>query len=408
MNFLGGEANFFGKAFERIIKNADAITAVSPEPMSPVYNPHSPVYNPHSPVYNPRSPVYNPRSPFYNPRSPVYAYPTKLSSGIREWIGGTMKNIRSTLHELSRISPKTNPEFFSDVFFGEFYSLLRISKKDRKRIARDTGYEAMESIEQMLLENNIVDIIQMFPGSGLQEFDRLQKEGRKLLSKPIADVFFWETLSSVAKYVACLTRLPEEDVYHFATSMVLNFFGDRGNVEKHIKKTFSSGVLDEKTTNRINFWNSVVKSIDNPTSIDTLIVKIRDVIRYPDEDTEKAISKKVHRLIDEYKGDKTELLKILLDVRDYTTYHAVTYITSHKGQYKSLEDQAYSSGLGRFMEKDFAEARDADDVKKLMIFYGAFDKEGMNRIIRDYENILRKSIGNDGVEELRQYVVNSH
>ena len=319
-----------------------------------------------------------------------------------------MKNIRSTLHELSRISPKTNPEFFSDVFFGEFYSLLRISKKDRKRIARDTGYEAMESIEQMLLENNIVDIIQMFPGSGLQEFDRLQKEGRKLLSKPIADVFFWETLSSVAKYVACLTRLPEEDVYHFATSMVLNFFGDRGNVEKHIKKTFSAGVLDEKTTNRINFWNSVVKSIDNPTSIDTLIVKIRDVIRYPDEDTEKAISKKVHRLIDEYKGDKTELLKILLDVRDYTTYHAVTYITSHKGQYNSLEDQAYSSGLGRFMEKDFAEARDADDIKKLMIFYGAFDKEGMNRIIRDYENILRKSIGNYGVEELRQYVINSH
>lgn len=421
MNFLGGEANFFGKAFERIIKNADAITAVSPGPMTPVYNPHSPdynpVYNPHSPVYNPHSPVYKPKSPVYNPRSPVYkpkspVYQTKLSNGIREWIGGTMENIRSTLHELSRISPDTNPEFFSDVFFGEFHSLLRISKKDRKRIARGTGYEARESIEQMLLENNIVDIIEMFPGSVVDEFDRLQKEGRKLLSKSFHDVFFWETLSSVAKYVACLTRLPEEDVYHFATSMVLNFFGDRGNVEKHIKKTFSAvvsgGVLAEKTTNRINFWNSVVKSIDNPTNIDTLIVKIREVIRYPDEDTEKAISKKVHRLIDEYKGDKTELLKILLDVRDYTTYHAVTYITSHKGQYKSLEDQAYSSGLGRFMEKDFAEARDADDVKKLMIFYGAFDKEGMNRIIRDFENILRKSIGNDGVEELRQYVVNSH
>ena len=384
-------------------------------PRSPVYNPRSPVYNPRSPVYNPRSPVYNPRSPVYKPKSPVYnpkspVYQTKLSNGIREWIGGTMENIRSTLDELSRISPKTDPEFFSDVFFGEFHSLLRISEKDRKRIARGAGYDdSSKNIEQMLLENNIVDIIEMFPGSVVEEFDRLQKEGRKLLSKPVDDVFFWETLSSVAKYVACLTRLPEEDVHHFATSMVLNFFGDRGNVEKHIKKTFSAGVLDEKTTNRINFWNSVVKSIDNPTNIDTLIVKIREVIRYPDEDTEKAISKKVHRLIDEYKGDKTELLKILLDVRDYTTYHAVTYITRfRKGQYKSLEDQAYSSGVIRFMENDFAEARDADDVKKLMIFYGAFDKEGMNRIIRDFEKILRKSIGNDGVEELRQYIVNSH
>ena len=262
-------------------------------------------------------------------------------------------------------------------------------------------------IEHMLLENNIVDIIEMFPGSVVDEFDRLQKEGRKILSRPVDHAFYWETVSKIARYVACLTRLPEEDVYHFATSMVLNFFDNRAGVERHIKK-FSSGVFDEKTTNRINFWDSVAKSIDNPKNIDTLIVKIREVIRYPVENNEQAISAHVHRLIDGYKGDKKELLKILLDVRDYTTYHAVTYITRlHKGQYKSLEDQANRSGLIRFMEKDFANVKDVDDAKKLMIFYGYFDKEGMKMALRDFEKLMRPAIGDDGIEELHQYIVNA-
>ena len=237
MNFLGGDENFFGKAFERVIKNVNTIV-----------NPSSPIYNPRSPIYNPQSPVYNPQSPVFNPQpSPSPKKVLKLSPQINKWLTETTQNIKSSVEELERISSDSDSDIFINVFFSPFISLLNINPKIRHQVAM-----GVVGVEKMILENNIADLIEMFPQSYVEEFNKLQKAGRKILSKPITHKFFWEIVSGVAMYLASFTYLPDDQVYHLATSMVLNVFDTKQEIEKYIKK-FENGVFDERTTNRINF-----------------------------------------------------------------------------------------------------------------------------------------------------------
>ena len=326
MNFLGGSDNFFGKAFEKEIKNAQVVSK-------------SPVYNPQSPVYNPQSPVYNPQSPEgYKSKSPEK---TKLTQDMKNWVIENMENIRSTLEELEKISPNTNQSFFVNVFFKQFFSRLNISESERTRISRVAGYEYMTrgkgfDVEKMLVENNIVDVIQMYPNSYIEEFVKIKKQGREILKKPITSSFFWQVIGNLAEYVASITNLPEDDTFDFSIRMVVNNFDISQKYEELVKK-FSTDTYDEKTTNKINFWNRFVNSMDNPTHNDALIVKIRQVIKFPENNDKSKVKSTVFRLLTNYVGDVSEVLKIMLEIKDYTTPYAIDYIKEHKGNFKSLE-----------------------------------------------------------------------
>ena len=118
--------------------------------------------------------------------------------------------------------------------------------------------------------------------------------------------------------------------------MVVNNFDISQKYEELVKK-FSTDTYDEKTTNKINFWNSFVNSMDNPTHNDALIVKIRQVIKFPENNDKSKVKSTVFRLLTNYVGDVSEVLKIMLEIKDYTTPYAIDYIKEHKGNFKSLE-----------------------------------------------------------------------
>jgi len=139
--------------------------------------------------------------------------------------------------------------------------------------------------------------------------------------------------------------------------------------------------------------------------MDTLIVKIRQVIRFQIEKNEMPIDEQVYILLDNYAGNREEILHALLEVKDYTTPYAAEYIMGRRrGDFNSLEELARKSDIKRFEKGDFASVKDVDDAKNFMIFYGYFNKQTMGACLLEYENVLRKALGGANFAKLREYV----
>ena len=126
--------------------------------------------------------------------------------------------------------------------------------------------------------------------------------------------------------------------------------------------------------------------MNTPKNIDSLIIKIRKTIRYPEQTGKKYIDTQVNRLIDNYNGDKKELLSTLLKFKDYTTSYAVNYITAHEGKFSSLVELARRSrDLSNLIKEDLEIAQDLDDLMKVMNTYGYFSDEQIKKCVHDYD-----------------------